>query len=234
MNGEDFEHESYGMASFSHVSGSTTLFGSEFNHQHYVTLSISRGVLHRDLSNDWYFDRGQLIEVAMSEAQFVQLISRPNMGAGVPVTLTRVDGKQMADVPARESMQDRFSKEIKKDAQQCVSGLRDAAKDLREAIDTGKISKTSLRAILEKLTTAERAVSGGIPFVEDQFRESMENTVSHAKVEIEAHISNTAMRIGVESMRLDAVKSAPKMIEQSTPATCADCGELISICVCER
>jgi exonuclease VII small subunit len=208
------KHESYGMASFSRVqSTGTNLFASEFKHQHFMTFSISRGERHRDLSRDWYFDREQLIEIALSEAQFVELITSPNMGCGVPVTITRFEGKLIDSPPVREEMKRRYSEDMKKDAKKCVADLDSARKELEDAIESGKTGKNVLREISKKLDYAAAAIRSGIPFVAHQFEEAMENTISHARVEIEAHVSSMAMRIGVESMRLEAKAAAPKLIE---------------------
>ena len=93
-------HQSYGMVGISHAqSTGTHLVGSEFKHHHFVTLTIRRAEKHRDLSREWWFGKNELIEIHLSEAQYVELMSRPNMGDGVPCTLARVAGEAMPEPP---------------------------------------------------------------------------------------------------------------------------------------
>ena len=79
---EVLTHPAYAQVSISHVSGSSDLYGSDFTHQNYVTLSISRSELHRDLNRDWYFEREELIEIALSEAQYATMVAAPRIIAG--------------------------------------------------------------------------------------------------------------------------------------------------------
>lgn len=215
MHGEKETHPSFGMIGMSHTTSTPgqTLFGSEFEHQHYLTLKIMRAERERDLSRDWYFGNQTIIEVMLSEAQFCELITRTNMGDGVPCTIYREEGKPpIPPPPQREPIAKRFSTDMKKDTERCVADLRAVQEQLSEAIDTGKIGKTVLREIAAKLHDAACAIDRGIPFVEESFREAIEETTRHAAVEIEATVANIAMRLGIEQMK-EIGASAPKLIE---------------------
>lgn len=50
-------HPAFAQIGASRVSGSVNLYGSEFNHQHFITISIHRSELNRSLSRDWPFAR---------------------------------------------------------------------------------------------------------------------------------------------------------------------------------
>lgn len=205
------EHPSFGMASFNRISGQTYLVGSEFTHQHFMSLTISRAKHARELARDWWFAQEELIEIWMSEAQFCEMISRPNIGGGVNVTLRRVNGKPVPKPPAPD-MRERFTADMEKNAKECVASLQSAMKELSQAIDSGKIGKTALRGVLDKLQTAASSIDVGIPWVAEQFAESMESIVGQAKTEIEAHVSQTAMRIGIDQMRAQAIAEAPGLM----------------------
>lgn len=209
-------HPSFGMIGVSHVSSTgTNLFGSEFKHQHFITLKISNCELHRDLSRDWYFGKERLIEVSMSEAQFVEMVGRSNMGDGIPCTLSWIRGTGIIEQPpAPEPLQDRFKADMDRDVANCVRDLREATAELNTAIESGKIGKTSLREISKKLEYAACAVDRGIPFVRKSFQEEMEKVVNHAATEIEATVSNIAMRLGIERMQ-EIGANGPKLIEAS-------------------
>ena len=77
-----YSHPAYAQIRASRVSGSTNLYASDFNHSHFMTVTISKSEHHRHLSNDWYHEKGQLIEIAMSESQWAHFISSANVGSG--------------------------------------------------------------------------------------------------------------------------------------------------------
>ncbi len=211
------QHQSFGMLGFDHTqSNGTVLVGSEFVHQHCVQFTIRRAEKRRDLSREQWFGKNELVRAYLSEAQFVELISRPNMGDGVPCTLVHVMGERMPNPPEPVSMKEKFRADLDQDTSKCVRDLREATEELNRAIDEGRIGKTVLREIAKKLEFAARAVDSGIPFVERQFEEAMEATVRHAAAEIEATVVQTAVRLGLEQMR-DLSTGAPKLIEAVQP-----------------
>jgi hypothetical protein len=101
---------------------------------------------------------------------------------------------------------------LKADAIRCVAELREAHAALVDAIETGKIGKNNLRDIAKKIDLAGCAISSGIPFVQKSFDEKIEATMRHAAAEIEATVSNMAMRLGVDRIR-ELNEAAPKLIE---------------------
>ncbi len=207
------EHPSFGMVGISHTSSTgTTLVGSEFQHHHFVTLTIHRAQKMRDLSREWWFAREQLIELHMSEAQFVELVGRPNMGDGVCCTLRRVGNEQMPPPPAPVSERQKYHADMEADAARCVKELREAHAELVAAIKSGKVGKTVLTEIAKKIEYAGYAVSNGIPFVEKSFEKKMEQSIHHAALEIEATVANLAMRLGVERIQ-EIAGAGPKLLE---------------------
>ncbi len=208
-------HPSYGMISACHTSSNgAVLFGSEFRHHHFIELTIRVGERHRHHSHDWYYGGRELISVFLSEAQFVEMIARPNTGSGVPCTIKHVMGEGRPDPPDPEPLSQRFNSDVKEKASECVRQLRRAHELLNGAIESGWIGKTALRDISATLRHAVMDVEQNIPYVEKSFRESMENVVHHAAVEIEATVAATAMRLGLDEMRAICAR-APKMIEGS-------------------
>lgn len=206
-------HPSFGMVGISHTSSNgTTLVGSEFKHNHYVALTIRRASKMRDLSHEWWFGREELIEINLSEAQFIELMARPNMGSGVPCTLNHIAGKRVEPPPAPVPEREKYRADLQADANRCVKDLNEAHAELLAAIESGKVGKTALKGIADKIKYAGMAVSNGIPFVEKSFEEAMEKTVHHAAAEIEATVSNMVMRLGIEKLH-ELADAAPKLLE---------------------
>lgn len=209
-------HPSFGMIGLSHVqSTGTVLVGSEFKNQNFIALTIQRAENQRDLSREWWFVKERLIEIHMSEAQFVEFIARPNIGDGVPCTLYWLPGEGLVEPPpVPETESKKFRADMQADAERCTKELREAHAELVAAIDSGKIGKTQLREIAKKIEYAGYAVSSGIPFVQKSFDEKIEATVRHAAAEIEATVTNMAMRLGVERIK-ELSEASPKLIESA-------------------
>lgn len=108
------QHPSYGLLSFSRMSGGTTnLFGSSIQHKDTIKLCISECDVKRDLSTDWYHDNGRIIEVEMSYSQFAEAITSMNMGNGVPVTIRWVRGEGRIEPCPFTDKKQQFEEEFK-------------------------------------------------------------------------------------------------------------------------
>jgi len=81
------QHPAYAQIGANRVSGGAYLYGSDFKHQHYITIQIHDSELHRQLSGDRAHSKRRLIEIAMSEAQWATFVSSLNQGGGVQCTL---------------------------------------------------------------------------------------------------------------------------------------------------
>lgn len=105
---EKKQHPSYGMIRIcrSQVGGpGTALFGSSIMHNNVIRLSISRGELERERNEDKFYAKGsrkdKIVEVEMSYTQFAEAITSLNIGEGIPVTITNINGEQIEQCPYR-------------------------------------------------------------------------------------------------------------------------------------
>lgn len=97
----------------SQCSGKQALFGSSIKHHDIINLRISPAFMDRDLNYDRYYAENlPYIEIAMSQSQFAQAITSLNMGAGVPVTLTRLNGEYIEPCPFVDK-REQFSNEFR-------------------------------------------------------------------------------------------------------------------------
>src|SRR4029079_12547459 len=151
-------HPAYILVGASRVSSTpgAVLFGSDFRHQHYITITIAKATYNRGLSNDWYFGNKQLIQIALSEAQWATFVSSLNVGQGVPATLEWLDGcvPRIAPIEARQAT---FHDEVDEK-------LDDAIKSIDEVLATATLKKAD-RA---KLEHARRQLGGNLDFVVNQ------------------------------------------------------------------
>ncbi|QCG93986.1 hypothetical protein E6C67_08540 [Azospirillum sp. TSA2s] len=191
-----FTHPAYGQIRASRVSGHANLYDSDFNHQHYITITIARSQLHRSLSRDWHFGRDELIEVSLSEAQWASFVSSMNVGSGVPCTITRHDGKMIPRLPSPENPAHKFKAEIGKAMQDVQGALSKLASDL-----DGPLSKTKVAELRRQIDMLSGRLTGQTGFVADQFDEHVEQTVERAKTEINAYATALVVRTGIEALQ---------------------------------
>jgi hypothetical protein len=203
-------HPAYAQISASRVQGGTHLYDSDFHHQHYLTINIRKSELHRGLSRDWHFAREELIEVAMSEAQWATFVSSPNMGSGVPCTLTRHDGKMIPNLPPPPDCSIQFRKEMLESMARMQADLKEVAEGLNEAMGKKKVEE-----LQKKLHWISDRMTGSTGFVADQFGEHIEKTVEKAKVEIGAHATAMIQRAGLKAL---GVKMVPAISYQEDKA----------------
>lgn len=202
------EHPSFGMIGVSRRSanGVTPLFGSNIQHQHTFTLTIKTAENNRHLNTDWFHAKKQLIEVELSGSQFLELMTSFNMGDGIPCTIRQFNGNNYPD-PPYENPLDVFQKEfeitMKNLGAKCKSVVEDCIKMLKEKPSIGKGDRDF---ILSAINSLMQEITSNVPFVNQQFNESVEKTVSQAKTEIETFLTNRFVSLG-----LDAAKTNPEL-----------------------
>lgn len=198
-------HPAYAQIGASRVSGHSYLYGSDFQHQHFITISISRSELHRGLSNDWSHALEEYIEVALSEAQWAAFVSSPNVGQGVQCTLRHKDMKGIPQIPAAKDRQEQFDTEMRVNVKEAREHIAKAVK----MIENSKLSQKDKDKLLSELGMADRDISSSVGFIAEQFGEHMEKVTEHAKAEVNAYIQGTIMRAGLTALQAPAPFSLP-------------------------
>ncbi len=209
------EHESYGMLSINRSSQETrtSLFGSSIRHGHTVSLVLSRAVEYRSLSDSHYHATERLYEVVMSEAQFVRLITNMNTGGGVPVTIS-YDGEKLCEDPPVYSERQRIREELKDRVEGIVSGFNDDIAAIERLFtEKGSIGKGDRAEILKKLHSMQQQLRNNVPFIHEQFDEAVEETITTAMAEIEAHHREAATRLGLKALQEGTANLLPEDTE---------------------
>lgn len=211
INGERHIHESYGMLSFSRISGgSPYLFGSSIKHNDKIQLVLRTGEYDRHLNQNWYYGKKELFEVEMSYTQFVELITHMNMGSGVPVTLKRVMGERMEECPYYNPL-DVHQKEFKEHLDDVYEDSRKLINEVASKFKEKKsFNKKEQEEILNMLHQISMNIGCNQEFQMSQFNEQMENTVKESKGEVEAFVQNKMYQIAQQ-----ALVSNPEAILQS-------------------
>jgi hypothetical protein len=197
-DGDTFTHPAFGQIGASRWSGGTTLYGSDFIHHNFVVITINRSELTRDLAHDWHHSREELVEVALSEAQWASFVSSMNVGGGVPCTIMRVAGEQMPDIPLRRQ-EDAFRSEAKETMGRMAKQVAATIAEVEGELGTA-LSKVKRERLLEHLHQLERSLKDGLPWIASTLEKHMETTVEKAKVEVNAYIGQAVQRAGLEAL----------------------------------
>lgn len=194
-------HPAYAMIGASRVSSSpgAPLYGSDFLHQHYVVISIHEAEMARSISNDYSFATKNVIEVALSEAQWATFVSSMNIGNGVQATFQSREGAFVPGIDPGVTRRAQFAGEVGDTLNEVLATLD----ELRVDIEDGK-GKKILR---EKVERALRELGPNLGYVTRQFDEHMERTVEKAKIEVNAHATQILLQTGI-----DALGGAPQVI----------------------
>ncbi len=183
------EHPSFGLIRLTRRnSRGTVLFGSSITHNEVISLSIDRGEVDRHLNQEWYHGRENLIEIEFSSNQFAEFITTPNQGSGVPCTIRHFMGNTIPE-PPYENTKDKYSREFEAEMKNLASDLEnnmEVFKNILEKPTTNKGDKAELLGLYQSFINKMKST---IPFIDKQFVEQMDKTVTEAKGEIEAFIT---------------------------------------------
>lgn len=184
------QHPAFGMIQLSRrTSRGTTLFGSSIQHNELMSITICQGEVDRHLNNDWYHAKRELIEVELSASQFADFITSPNQGSGIPCTIRHIEHTRIPEPPF-ESRKDLFSNEFEKAMKNITHDLKGNMANLKlilaKPTAINKKDKEDIYRLFESFTSM---IGSSIPFMEKQFAEQMDKTVTEAKAEIEAFVT---------------------------------------------
>lgn len=216
LGAEQADHESYGLVGISRVNGHFRLFGSPIEPMHAIVLRISRGECIHGLGSNRFFDRGQLIEIAMSEVQFAEMITTPNRGSGVPCTITciREDGKlrRLEDPPRQQSEASKTRDEFMEEVDKKIGAIKKAQADVDRLLESSGLSGKKRSEISDVLHGMFRLFTDSAPFMMKRFEENAERVIAHAKVEISAHAALVAQQTGVQVLKA-ASEDVPLLVD---------------------
>jgi hypothetical protein len=213
MSGETRDKQPYmGVLSVNRCSGQANLFDSDVQHHHFIRVSLSHADVTRGQSSNWIHEGNEITEVWMSEIQWAQFVSSFNGGV-TPVTLKRIEGKQVTPPLPVPPETFTFQKEMNETARDSLQALRSAVAKLEAALvpKAKTPNKTELGTILSDLQCSLREFTNNIPFVEMQFGEHIKTKMTEAKVEFEGWMNHRLRNLGLEAAALAAVSNeAPK------------------------
>lgn len=198
-------HPAFGQVLLSRIqsSGNKRLYGSAIGyHPHSITLSIRRSDRIHNLSRDWHFGRGELIEVELSASQFAEMLTRMNMGEGVPCTIRRYNKKMIPHIPYEDKVEsERICDGFRHDLKEQLIEIREATEQLDEILAKKSINKGDRENIRRISYIVERFLIDHAPFMVDSFNEATDKVTIQAKKEVESFVHMVAERTGFEAIK---------------------------------
>jgi hypothetical protein len=199
-------HPAYALIRATRVTGHCALYGTDFIHNNLVKIAIARSALHRSVSHDWPAPGAELVEVAMSEAQWARLISSTGgMDVETQCTLVKLGADTVSGLPPPESRVDEFAREMRRTQSRAIRTLS----ELRASIEGLGLSKRQTAQLLAKVEEARNRVSTNAERIADQFGKHAEHLVEEVKTEVSAWMQ-TMIASAQAAARLGD-RSAPPM-----------------------
>ena len=89
QRGQLITHPAFGTITVSRPTSSPgkILFGSDIDHQHYVSVRIHDAEINRDLHRDWLHPGKTILEFSMSEVQWAKFVSGAGISQATQITL---------------------------------------------------------------------------------------------------------------------------------------------------
>lgn len=187
----DETHPAFGMIGASRGSTSrpgATLFDSDIQHAHTVTVRVATASRKRDLNHDWNHRNREFVEVEMSEAQWASFVSSMNSGTGVPCTIRRREDDW--DVPGL-SYEPRLAEsmaEVRESGDKAFAEIREAFAVARE-----KPTKANMKTLEARINNATPSME----FAARSLSEHAENVVQKSRADLEAMVSAKAQQLGL-------------------------------------
>lgn len=208
MSVEETRVEPYmAMVHFSRRNGHKHLHDVDYPRDGYIVLTITEGMVKRSTTSDFHMaaNRFPVVEVAMSELQFAQLISTMNIGDGVPGTFQYrpEPGTQSVwvEMPeAQKTTEQKFSDDVKATAKTAVDAQTEVTKMLRQLLAGKTINKGAVQAVLEQAEIAQRELSSSLPFILERADEDIGDRAARAKVEVAAFAKNIVQGLGMDAL----------------------------------
>jgi len=196
------QHESYGMVNISHAQHcgkGIQLFGSSVKHNNYIILQINKAERHRDKYGDHYFAREHLIEIQLSPAQFVGMITQPNT-SGIPCTLYRTENSGIIS-PAPEH---KIKEEMEDDLAEKYKELKTKVFRMQKKVDEllkGQVKAADKSEIKTIITKIKNDVSSNLQYLQECQTKKLESVGAEIMAEAEASISALIKNTGLEELQ---------------------------------
>jgi hypothetical protein len=190
---EDETHPAFGLIGASRVqtgADGAVLFDSDIKHRHTVIVRVQTARRKRDLHRDWIGtdQRGGIVELEMSEAQWASFVSSMNTGDGVSCTIRSREGAPVPGLPHEPRLHESIS-EVRGAAEKAFEKVKEAFAAVEE-----NPTKKNIRHLKFAIENAPSNVA----FAGESLTEHAENVVQKARADVEAMVEGKAAQYGLK------------------------------------
>ena len=198
---EIIQHEAQGQLMFSRCNGRNNFYGSELEHDHYISMELHQSEKERTLSKDLLFNRGAtIVKLRMTSNQFAEMITNMNYGSGVPVTIERIEGRGIKKLPQQESRKEFVHRKFYDRMKEFGNTIRDNQEKAKQLVKKKTLSKQDIHDLTHQLDWLTGEVERNIPFFMKCFQETMDEVVVEAKTEVENAIQHKISVLGMNEL----------------------------------
>lgn len=197
-------HPSFATVRVSRVSGGdTVLFDSSIKHNGYITMTFMEAEMTDNGYRHSVMGHGrEFFQVAMTENQFVAMVTRMNVGSGVPVTIQHRQIGPLEITPSIATFES-SAESLGRMANDVDDSVRE---QVRERVATLKgmlegLPKKKAEAISNLIDIIVAQSKSNMDYGHVCLKEKAEKLVTEAKVEIDAHVSGVITQLGVDSLQ---------------------------------
>jgi len=216
-DGEVETHPAYGMIGIARIQGHFKLHGSALeSHGACIRLEIQTAERNTHLEQDWHHARQSLITVYLSQAQFAEFITTPNIGDGVPCTIARINNVGVPSIAMTTKTEaGKVMDSFKDDQVEIIRKLRIKLDEANAILDKkGAINKGDRAVIRKLLEYIFQEVQANRPFVLKQFQRAAEKVVVASKAEVEAFTTMALHKLGLSKLHELYALSTPKKVRR--------------------
>lgn len=205
-------HPSFGMVGISRWSSSGAggrLFGSSIQHKNTLTITISKAKREVGPYSEYYFTQGEVMQVELSQAQFAELVTSPNMGSGVPCTIRRDESGMVPAAADFSTRRDELNRGVTDRMQEFADSLQSSEAKVTEILSKKSIGKADRAALLSVFREFNQEITSNLPFLHKVIDEAVEKSVQEAKAEIDSFVTTGINRLGIEALANGASLGEP-------------------------
>ena len=205
MSDQKYTHESYGQISISRVTcNGVNLFGSSIKHNSFISIKINQSTMLKDNKHStYYFPKDKIIEVKMTSAQFAELITTLNYGAGTPCTIEEIRdvGRIEYKKPFEEDANQRLKNTIDIEKEEFKKVIIKIQDHLKNILSKKHINKSDREELKTKIDILIRESINNYKFAESQFKKQMEDHIVECKAEIESTLTQITHNLNYDNIQ---------------------------------
>lgn len=208
-------HPSIGLLQICETTGHQR-FPHTFTQNHYLSLAISRAEIHRDLTDDHFYDREELIRISITHQDFLKLFLNKG-NSGIPCIINRDSQGGIIDLPKiiksrPEVTRDFHFKRLDDLIKSTKTQKHELVKKLNNSPNINKNLKAELISYYDSIL---RELESNIPFIAEVMQEHMQDAAYEAEQKLNTAIKTILTNHGLLAIKNKDVTEIKKLLNEN-------------------